>query len=81
MMAAAGGETRRIITEGGCGLCTPPRDAAALAESIVKLKDMMDERPEALKRFGDNSRDYCERFFNKGRIMGELDEYFIDKAS
>ena len=70
IIAAAGGETRRIIEEADCGLCCESGDAAALAETIRKAKTL------DLKRLGENAKAYCDGNFSKEKIIGYLDSLF-----
>lgn len=40
VIAAANGETARIVEESGGGICVPAGDAASLAREVVRLRDM-----------------------------------------
>lgn len=73
VIAAASGETKRIIEEAGCGVCSPSGDAAALAETITV---MMKQTSEELQLMKNNSREYFEKHFEKQKLMNELEKYF-----
>ena len=70
IVASASGETRRIIDEAGCGICTDTGDAGALADGICKLMelDVLD--------LGKNARRYFENHFDKKKLMDEMDSFF-----
>ena len=70
IIAAAGGETERIIEDAECGVCCAVGDPEALAECIRKVKTL------DLKKLGANAKKYCDENFSKEKIVGELDEYF-----
>ena len=73
VIAAASGETKRIIEEAGCGVCSPSGDADALAETITV---MMKQTSEELQLMKNNSREYFEKHFEKQKLMNELEKYF-----
>lgn len=69
IIAAAKGETERIIREAKCGICTPIADAGALADSIAEIKTQAD-----LEQLGKNSRAYFETNFEKKMLIDALEE-------
>lgn len=69
VVAAAKGETERIIREAECGICTPIADAEALASAITALK----ARPD-LHDLGRNARAYFDAHFEKKKLMDELED-------
>lgn len=73
VIAAAGGESRRVIEEAECGVCSPCGDAEALAESIIKMMKLSEEE---LQEMQSNSREYFERYFEKQKLMDQIDQYF-----
>ena len=75
ILAAAKGETERIINEAGCGICCEIGNRAALAESIVNMQ-MKAEDPEAFKKIGFQARAYFESHFDKKMLMDQMDEWF-----
>lgn len=73
VIAAAGGESKRVIEEAECGVCSPCGDAEALAESIIKMMQLSEEK---LQEMQSNSREYFERYFEKQKLMDQMDQYF-----
>ena len=73
VIAAAAGETERIIKEARCGAYSPSGDEKALAESIEKLMECSEEDVEEMKK---NSRAYFEEHFEKKQLMNQMDRYF-----
>lgn len=72
VIAAAKGETERIIREAACGACCGTGDAAGLAERILELAALPEEE---IKKLGDNARRYCESHYDKGSLMDRMDRY------
>lgn len=70
IIASASGETKRIIEEAACGICSPIGDAEALAENIKTIVDMPD-----LQRMSDNAWEYYLMHFDKKRLMDKMDDY------
>lgn len=71
IIASASGETKRIIEEAQCGICTEIGNAEALAEGIRKIMT------SDISRLGKNSRSYFEAHFDKKILMDEMDKYLI----
>ena len=75
VLAAASGETRRVLEEAGCGMCCATADAdglARIARGFVAL-------PEAEKsRMGGDAREYYLKHFTKERFLDELEGLLID---
>ena len=71
IIASASGETKRIIEEAQCGICTEIGNAEALAEGIRKIMT------SDISRLGKNSRSYFEAHFDKKILMDEMDKYII----
>ena len=69
ILAAASGETERIIFEAKCGLCCEGGNETALAECIQKL------RTENLSEYSKNARAYFEANFQKKPLMDLMDKY------
>ena len=71
ILASASGETKRIIEESGCGICTETGNSDALADGINRLRklDCVD--------LGRKARLYFETHFEKKRLMDEMDEYYM----
>lgn len=70
VVASAQGETKRVIEDAECGVCTPIGDADALSEAIKSLMNT------DLVKLGKNSRDYFEKSFGKQMLMEQIEEYF-----
>lgn len=73
IVAAASGETKRIIETAGCGICTKIGDSRALADGIRKIMKL-DGR-----EMGNNARTYFKEHFDKKKLMDEMDKY-IEEA-
>lgn len=73
VVAAAQGETARIIEEAGCGLYCRLGDATQLSQTIVKMMHA------DLAEMGKKSRKYFENNFDKQVLMDEMDKYFMAK--
>lgn len=73
VIAAAAGETKRVLNEAKCGVCSPSGNEHALAESIEKIMNASKEALEIMKR---NSREYFEIHFEKEQLMNQMDRYF-----
>lgn len=77
IIAAAEGETGRVITEAECGMCCRIGDVTGLTEVI---KSMM---ASDINEMGKRSRVYFETHFDKKHLMDRMDEYISvkEKAS
>lgn len=75
IIASAGGETKRIVEEAECGICSAIGDVNDLG---TKIKELMSSD---LKKMSTNSRDYCENNFDKNRLIdymnGVIDDIHI----
>ena len=69
VIASAQGETKRVVEEAKCGVCSTIGDAEELSE---KIKEMM---KEDLSELGKNSREYFKKNFDKKMLMDQMDEY------
>lgn len=69
IIASASGETKRIIEESQCGICTEIGNAQALADGIKKTMTM--DRVQ----MSCNARKYFESHFDKKKLMDEMDNY------
>ena len=70
IIASASGETERVISEAGCGVCCEIGSADALADGI---KSMMKADGKAM---GEKARQYFNTHFDKQTLMDEMDDYF-----
>lgn len=69
VLASATGETKRIIEEADCGICTFIGDEVALANAIKRLK------VSNLEMMRENSQKYCKQNFNRKVIMDQMENY------
>ena len=69
VLASASGETRRLIEQAQCGICTPIGDARALAEGVRAM--MRADRVQ----MGKNSRAYFEKNFERHMLMDWFEQY------
>ena len=75
VLAAASGETERIISEARCGLCCKGGDEQSLARCIQQLRSMN------LSEYAGNARVYFENNFQKQPLMDEMDTYISQVIS
>ena len=71
IIAAAEGETERIICESNCGLCSPIGNATELAQNINEMKLKVSDG------LGKNARRYFETHFLKAKLMDEFQKKFM----
>lgn len=74
ILAAAAGETKRIIEEAECGWVVPMGDAERLAEAVVTLAgcDKND-----LRKLGKNALAYCNDNYNKKSLLDKFDSIIL----
>lgn len=70
ILAAACGETERIISEAGCGICCEMGNVMAVVQGIKSL------RSSDLSEMAKNAREYFEMNFRKNMLMDEMDTFF-----
>lgn len=70
VIAAARGETERIISEAGCGVCSAIGSSEELSSKIKEIKS------GDLKTMGQRSREYFESHFEKQMLMDQMEAYF-----
>ncbi len=73
IIAAATGETAKIVREADCGVCSKIGDAESLAEAIIALTEQED-----IIKLGKNAKAYCDKYFNKTLLMNAMDQYLGD---
>ncbi len=71
IIAAAVGETERIIKESGCGLCCSIGDSVSLVANINRMKN-----EGKLQEYSLKARAYYLSYFEKHMLMNEMDAYF-----
>ena len=70
IIAAAEGETERLIKEAKCGFCCQIDNEKMLAKKIINMKE------DNISEFRNNSRNYFENYFLKSKLMNEIQVYF-----
>jgi len=70
VIAAAQGETERVIDEAQCGVCSAIGNAEELS---MKIREMM---AADLAEMGKKGREYFETHFDKQMLMDQMEEYF-----
>jgi glycosyltransferase involved in cell wall biosynthesis len=70
IIAAATGETQRIVEDAQCGVCCKIGDAEDLASTVTLFMERTD-----IEALGRNARAYSEAHFDKTCLMDEMDEY------
>lgn len=73
VIAAARGETERVVREAECGTCVEIGDVDGLVKEIRELLGLSEEE---MKRQGNNGRQYCEACYNKEILMDRMNSYF-----
>jgi len=73
IIASASGETKRIIEEAQCGICSEIGNPVSLSEGIRKIMSL------DLCKLGHNAREYFDSNFVKKSLMDEMDQYFIQE--
>lgn len=71
IIASASGETKRVVEEAECGLCSQIGDVEGLCKIIEDMKTM------DLEKMGINSREYCIENFEKKKLMDDIKQYFV----
>ena len=74
IIAAAQGETKRIVDEADCGICVDIGDARGLAEEITKV--IGQDIGNIKEQYGAKARAYFEKHFDKKMLLDEFDKYF-----
>ncbi len=70
IIAAAKGETERVIREAKCGVCCRIGDVEGMVRAIESM------RSSGLEKFSQNSRVYAKKHYDKTELMDEMDKYF-----
>lgn len=75
IIAAASGETKRIIEEAKCGVCCDIGNVEALSNSI----DWLAERKKSdLKKMSGNAIEYYRKKFDKEKLMNRIEEILVE---
>ena len=75
ILAAAGGESARVVGENGIGFVCPPQ-LEALVETVKQALAMSPADHEAMSR---SARAYYEAHFTMDRLVTELEEMLKDE--
>ena len=78
VIAAAKGESRRVIKEADCGLCCDTGDAQGLADAIARVMSLPGE---TLHRMGTNGVVYCKEHFDKNVLLDEMEQHFKETGT
>lgn len=70
IIAAANGETKRIIEEAKCGICLELGNAELLSDAIIKMTS------QNISQMRNLSKTYFEKHFEKQKIMKYLDRFY-----
>lgn len=74
IIASAQGETKRIIDEAHCGICSLIGNAMELCNAIERIME------SDLEEMGIKGREYFEKNFDKQMLMDKMDSYFEKKS-
>lgn len=69
ILAAANGETARVMAESRCGFCAPAENEEAFAEVV---RNYFKLTPEERRQMGDNAREYYMNNFSKEAFFEKL---------
>ncbi|MCK4503515.1 MAG: glycosyltransferase family 4 protein, partial [Desulfuromonadales bacterium] len=72
IIAGLDGEGGRLVVDSGAGLASPAEDANALAQSVLLLHRMSQERRDEMGRRG---RAYCEANFERNMLIDKLEKW------
>ena len=75
VVAALGGETERVLTEAGCGICCGIADAEGLARACASFADLP---ASDRSRMGRSARDYYLDHFTKEKFLDTLEGLLSD---
>lgn len=70
VIAVAKGETERVVSDAKCGVCSEIGNDDDLMKCILEIQS------SDYKTLGENSRLYAQKYFNKEKLMNEMDMYF-----
>lgn len=72
VLAAANGETRKIIEESKSGFVSNPGNEIGLAINIMRYMELSKEEKITM---GNSARLYSEQYFDKNKLMNDMDNY------
>ena len=68
ILAAATGETEKVIKDADCGICCPPNDAEAFAKAAKELAES-----RKMSEYGFNGYNYYKKNFSKEKFFNKLE--------
>ena len=71
IIASISGETNKIINEANCGFASEAENYYSLADNIIKFEQLPEEEK---KKLGMNAKKYVSKFFEKKKILNNLEE-------
>lgn len=72
------GEGSRVVTEAQCGLTAVSGDYQCLAKNMIQMAGLP---KEAISVLGENARNYCEKEFNRERLILQLENWFFEVSA
>ena len=73
IIAALDGEGARVLEESGAGVSCPAEDAVALAQAVLRLRDMPSDE---LQRMGESGLIYYKQNFDPAALAAKLVQHF-----
>jgi glycosyltransferase involved in cell wall biosynthesis len=73
ILAMLNGEGADIIIKAQAGFVSPAGDSKALAENVLSLMNLS---KSSLNKMGDNGRRFSETYFNKNKLLTDLEQHF-----
>ena len=75
VLSMVDGEAARVVEEAGCGFAVPAGNSEALARKVREFSVLA---PEAREVMGHCGRAYSARVYDKGRLIGRLEELLTE---
>lgn len=72
ILAAASGETKRVIEEAQCGYSCEPGKPEKLCDAIIRFMGLPKNE---FNRLANNALNYANKYFKKATLMNEMDTY------
>lgn len=71
ILGAISGEVKKVIKDAQCGLCCDSLNYKKLATLILNSS----KNPKKLKEWGNNSKKYYEKYYEKNKCISDLERY------
>lgn len=78
VIMAVKGEAANLVESGGCGIVCPPEDPRALADAVIRLKQIT---PEERDRIGQAGLELFRSRYTKSILLEKLIELILETAS